>query len=90
VKRVLKIQKVMKMMEHNFQPMVNISEISDPFCHSLKESLMTNYVGLKNPKSTQGPGHLYSDNRNPTPIDETAEFALTSSRVQSTSFNVRP
>jgi hypothetical protein len=36
VKRVLKIQKVMKIMEKNFATKSNVSKVSDPLCRSLK------------------------------------------------------
>ena len=39
VKRVLKIQKVLKMMEHNMADQVNLSKITDPLCQMLKENM---------------------------------------------------
>ena len=71
-------------MEYNSQQKKNVSESSDSLCYLLKENLMTTYRGLTTPKSTNGPGHLFSNQRNPTPIDETVEFGLISSRVQTT------
>ena len=41
VKRLLKIQKVLKMMERTVQPKQHFSVITAPLCHLLKESLMS-------------------------------------------------
>jgi len=66
VKRVLKIQKLLKRLELNLQPREDFSLVSDCLCAKLKDNLR--YGG--SPKSN-GSFAMFAD---PTVIDEAAEF----------------
>ena len=81
VKKVIKIQKVMKMLERNLYPKQETSAICEPLITLLKEHLHEKYSDLLPVKkvrriATLQDSKAYHNVSFPSPIDESVEFEI--------------